>query len=528
VAASTERPSGPVGAVGTARTVARPALSVGDLVAERYRLVREVEVPDTGEAPAALWQATDEVLARIVALRLLPAGGRAGKSAAQPFLDAAGKAGQLSHPGLARVYDAGLTPLPSARSGRPTDVAYVVSEWVEGQALTEVLLADGPLAPHRATALALRAAEAVAALHASGLAHGRLHPGNVLLTTDDRLRLTDAAVASALHRTGPDALTPDAAAQDCCDLGALLYGMLTARWPAASTAQPARGVPTAPRASSAAVVYSPRQIRAGIPRALDALVVRILEPGRAGRQPIDDAPALVQALADVELGPVETPTPPPPPRVARRDRETTRWRRSLPALAAVAFLGIVGLSLYQVGQRVGQLPRRAGAIDELVGPSAGPSVGAGALIDLAKAPVVVRAFDPRDGAEQSSTVPNAFDGDPSTAWTTDGYKSARFGGLKDGVGLLVDLGAPTVVASVKAGLTIDGAGIELRSANAAGKSADDFTLVARLAGAKQVATLSSSTGTPARFWLVWITMLPKGQDGRFREGIAELVFTRGR
>ncbi|MEO6205498.1 MAG: hypothetical protein ABIO67_08970, partial [Mycobacteriales bacterium] len=127
-------------AASTERPIARPALAAEDLVADRYRLIQPVEMPDTDEAPAAFWQATDEVLARVVAVRLLPAGGKAGKSAAQPFLDAAGLAGRLSHPGLARVYDAALTPMPSERSGRPTDVAYVVSEWVEGRSLTDVLL----------------------------------------------------------------------------------------------------------------------------------------------------------------------------------------------------------------------------------------------------------------------------------------------------------------------------------------------------------------------------------------------------
>ncbi len=525
MAASTERPTGAT----TPRAAARAALAVDDLIAERYRLIRPVEVPDTDETIAAFWQAADEVLARVVAVRLVPAGGRAGKAATQPFLDAAGQAGRLSHPGLARVYDAALTALPSERSGRPTDIAYVVSEWVDGRSLTDVLLAEGPLAPHRATALALQAAEALAALHGSGLAHGRLHPGNLLLTAEDRVRLTDAAVAAALHRTGQAELTAASAAQDCRDLGALLYALLTARWPAASTEQPARGVPSAPRASSAALVYAPRQVRAGIPRALDALVVRILEPRRApALPPLETAAALVQALAGVELGPVESPLPPPPPRVPWREREPSRLRRVLPALVGLAFVGVVGVTFFHVGQQVGQLPRRAGAIDELAVPSVGPSTGVGAPINLGKAPVVVRDFDPGDGAEQSGMVPNAFDGDPSTAWTTEGYKSARFGGLKPGVGLLVDLGTPTVVASVKAGLTIDGADVELRSANAASTSADDFTLVARLTGAKQVATLIPSTATPARFWLVWFTKLPKAKDDRFREGVAELVFTRGR
>ncbi len=259
---------------------------------------------------------------------------------------------------------------------------------------------------------------------------------------------------------------------------------------------------------------------------MDSLVLRVLEPRRApGQPPLNSPAALERALADVDLGPIESPPVPPTP---WRDREPTRFRRALPTLAALAFLVLVGVSLHQVGMQVGQLPRRAGAIDELAEPSPGPTAGVGAAIDLARAPVVVRDFDPGDGAEQRGAVPNAYDGDPSTAWTTDGYKTARFGGLKEGVGLLVDLGTPTVVGAVKVGVAIAGADVQLRSSNTASLSADDYGLVATSSGAKQVATLVPSTATPARYWLVWFTKLPKGDDGRYREGIAELVFTRGR
>jgi hypothetical protein len=123
-------------------------------------------------------------------------------------------------------------------------------------------------------------------------------------------------------------------------------------------------------------------------------------------------------------------------------------------------------------------------------------------------------------------VPNAFDSDPTTAWLTDGYGSAAFGGLKSGVGLLVDLGAPTRVASVQVGLLAPGAGLELRAADQPGRSAADYATVDRVADAKQVTTLTPAGGRVARYWLVWLTSLPKGDRGRYRDGIAELVFNR--
>ncbi|MCA1712484.1 MAG: protein kinase [Actinobacteria bacterium] len=199
----------------TPRMPARPALDPGDLLASRYRLTQVISDED---GPALLWRATDEVLARPVAVKVLPANGRAGQAAAAPFLEAAGQASGLAHPGLARVYDAAREERPALRSSRLVDVAYVISEWIDGRSASEVLRTDGPLEPAQAVRMVQQAAEALAAAHARGLGHGRIHPGNLLIAADGRVRLTDAAVAAAAHRgplppPGPDGLpTPGRAA----------------------------------------------------------------------------------------------------------------------------------------------------------------------------------------------------------------------------------------------------------------------------------------------------------------------------
>jgi hypothetical protein len=513
-------PSGP-------RAASRPALEPGDVLAGRYRLLRPVSDAVT---PTQLWQATDDVLARFVAVKILPATGRPGRALATPFLEAAGRAGSLSHPGLARVYDAALEERPAERAGRMLDLAFVVSEWVEGRTLGELLLAEGPLSPVDAVRLSQDVAEALGAAHGVGVGHGRVHPGNVLVTAGGRLRVTDAAVAAAAHghplpRLGVgEPLGGPEIARDTRDLAAVLYAMLTARWPADSTPQPAVGLPAAPKPSGGAGIYAPRQVRAGVPRALDAVVVRALEPARRpGLNPITTPRAMAQALdeAGPELRAAQAPVH------AKARRRPSQLLRLLPRLAVVAALVGIGLACYQIGKHVGELPRKPGALDALAEPS--PSAAAGpatSRIDLTKPPVVVRDYDPygRDGAEQPGSVPNATDGDPTTAWTTDGYGSASFGGLKPGVGLLVDLGRPTRVANVQVGLVTAGAGLELRSTNQLGDNADAFTTVAKQSSAKQVATLTPSTTAPARYWLVWFTALPKASGGRFRDGIAELVF----
>jgi hypothetical protein len=269
-------------------------------------------------------------------------------------------------------------------------------------------------------------------------------------------------------------------------------------------------------------------VRAGVPRTLDAVVVRALDPTREpGRNPITTPRLLAQALDQAgDLRPAPKPSAAP----TRRWRPPARLLRWLPRLIALGLILAVGVTAYGIGRKVGELPRKDGALDALTQPSPTPGVAGRATtrIDLSAKPVVVRDFDPEgsDGAEQPGTVPNAFDSDPTTAWLTDGYGSAAFGGLKSGVGLLVDLGKPTRIASVQVGLLAAGAAVELRSSDQPGRSAADFTTVDRATDAKQVTTLTPAGGRPARYWLVWLTSLPKGDRGRYRDGIAELVFNR--
>jgi hypothetical protein len=512
------------------RRAIRPLLNAGDLLAERYRLEHPVEPAprqnEDEESPAIVWRASDEVLARPVAVKVLRAAGRRGAAAARPFLEAAAAAGSVSSPLLGRVYDAALQEWPAERAGRPAgevDVAYVISEWVDGRALPEVLAADGPFEPEHACALVVEAAEALQIAHARGVWHARVHPGNVLVTPGGRLKLTDTATSAALpDRAVPAARAGDpvGAAADVRDLTAVLYAMLTARWPASATPQPSCGIPAAPATRDGRMrgrLTSPRQVRAGVPRALDELVVRVLQP-TAGRP----GPTSAAALADALVGAVKADAPRPV--VEREPRIPRRVRRFLPVLASLVFLALVGLGAFAIGRDLGEIPPVNDPITEAqVSPA--PGAGGGTRIDLASARV--NDFDPLGGGtERPGSVPNAFDDDGSTVWETETYESAVFGGLKPGVGLLVDLGASTPVSRVDLITTGGGATYELRAADALGARAEDYPVVASGRADRDTLSLSAKPGTKGRWYLVWITGLRKTDTG-FGAGIAEMRFLRG-
>ncbi len=457
-----------------------------------------------------LWRASDEVLARPVAVTVLPARSRTGQ--ARPFLDAAARTGPVLAPGLARTYDAALEERTGrGRGGEPRVVAaYVISEWVDGRSLAEVLLADGPLPPAEAVDLVEQAAEALTAVHDGGLTHGRVTPGNLLLTPDGRLRITGTALAAVAHGEEP-AEGEQGVREDTLGLAQVLYALLTARWP--GHAERSGELPPAP--GPAGRPLSPRQVRAGVPRALDAVVAGALL----------GSVTTPRALADAAAGAV-VPDRPEARAVRTRRRLPRRVRTALPWVASVAVITAIGVGGYQLGLDVGDLEPPDDGLVAVVSTTASPSPGAApAALDLST--VTVQDYDPQgdDRTEQRGEVANAYDGDRSTAWTTDRYRTERFGGLKDGVGLLVDLRTPTVLDRVEVNTTLAGATLQLRGGDQVGDAVSTLPVLAEQAQAGRGTRLVPRAGAKARYWLLWITGLPADGSG-FRVGVSELRLFR--
>ena len=501
--AGTTRPR-PV--AGTERLLLQP----GDVLARRYRLLEAL--PTARGARATTWRAADEVLARPVAVRALPAR----DPDATRFLEAAAVAGAVGARPLARVYDAAAEP----RTRRP-GVAYVIREWVEGEPLAD-LLASGPVAPARALQLAVTGAQALVELHAAGAVHGRIHPGNVVVEPAGRLRLTDAVTAAVLAG-GPDGADRDRRG-DVRDLVAVLYALATARWPDTGTGQPSRGIPPAPRTDSG--FRSPRQVRAGVPSALDAVVDRGLHPGRRRDLPaLDSAPALLAALekAAGEVGREEREAGPPE---VRRDGPGP-LRSLLPYALAAALVAGTAVVGYSLGLSVGEVPPIEDGVSADSGTEAPAAPGSVPAVPLDLARYDVRDYDPygRPREENSDEVVNAYDGEPSTAWATDLYRTARFGGLKPGVGLLVDLRRQVELARVDVDVTAPGTRLELRTGNALGEDEQLLGVVTTSDTRSGRVRLDVPQGTRARYWLLWITELP-ADAGQYRAGVDELRLLR--
>ncbi|MDL4816706.1 AMP-binding protein [Actinomadura opuntiae] len=246
----------------------------GTRLAGRYRL--EERISDSGGS--SLWKAIDEILARAVAVRTFdPEFPRVGEA-----VTSARAASRLTDPRVTQVFDAD-------DSG---ESAYVVSEWVTGETL-EQMLAKAPLEPGRAATLLYEAAEAIAAAHAAGLAHLCLSPRDLVWTTGGTVKLLGVATDAVLC----DRYCDDPAAEDVRGLGRMLYAALTAHWPGDEDASE---LPAAPAADG--VPEAPRQVQAGISHAVDAIVCRCLGIGAA--EPLAEPADLAKALRGVPRTPL--------------------------------------------------------------------------------------------------------------------------------------------------------------------------------------------------------------------------------
>jgi len=260
-----------------------------------------------------------------------------------------------------------------------------------------------------------------------------------------------------------------------------------------------------------------------VPRTLDTVVVRALDPGRAGDPPALTSPNHLSAAltAGVRLDATRAGA------VVHRQPRVPAWvRRLLPALVLAGLLTLLGVVAYGAGLSLGTVEDEQGRSGGVAAPSPG-AAAAGRPVPLTGA--VVTDFDPPPGdrRERPGEVPNAYDDDPSTAWRTERYATASFGGLKPGVGLLVDLGAPTAVGRVELAVETDGTVVELRigDSNAPGApaapGAAGYRLVASGRSDGGALPLVVPAGTRARYYLLWITGLPQ-VEGRFLAGVREL------
>jgi serine/threonine-protein kinase len=255
---------------------------------------------------SVVWRATDEVLDRTVAVKVLNSA--QARDARAIVLAEAQAAARVAHPNVASVFDYGESVSPDG-----TTVPYVVMELVAGTSLAQRLDA-GPLEPRSAMWVATEIAAGLAAAHEVGLVHRDVKPGNVILSPAGTKMVDFGIAAVAGEPDGPDGrvmgtrlyLPPErlsrgvaVPASDMYAWGVLLHAMLTGRppWPDDATpaqrAEHVRGVPPLP----------------GVPAEVDGVFRRCLEPDPSARPTAREAALVVGAAAGIPFALPDVPGP---------------------------------------------------------------------------------------------------------------------------------------------------------------------------------------------------------------------------
>lgn len=147
----------------------------------RYELQSRIAIGGMGE----VWEATDHVIGRTVAIKILKDEYMGDPGFLERFRAEARHAALVNHEGIASVFD----------YGEENGSAYLVMELVPGEALSTIIEREGSLSADKTLDIVAQTASALQAAHAAGLVHRDIKPGNLLITPDGRVKITDFGIA---------------------------------------------------------------------------------------------------------------------------------------------------------------------------------------------------------------------------------------------------------------------------------------------------------------------------------------------
>jgi serine/threonine-protein kinase len=456
---------------------------VGEVLADRYELE---ELVGTG-GMSSVFRAHDRLLDRKVALKILHQQYSSDDDYVERFKHEARSVAALSHPNVVTVID----------RGEHGDRQFIVFEYVEGENLKRLIERRGPAPVPNALELGIQIARGLAFAHQQGLIHRDVKPQNVLLNGDGRAKVTDFGIARSLNvqhgmtQTGTvlgtsDYIAPEQAQgqrvdehSDVYSLGVVMYELLTSEVPFPGenfVAVAMRHINEEPP--------SVRDKRSDVPPRVDGAVRRAMAKRPEDRFPTMDAFCAELEACLAELQAAGTQLARPAMRRQHRPR-LSPW----PIVAAVIVLGVaaaVGAFLVLRDDGSGTPTAR------------GSNGGAVHLRGIG-------AYDPYGtGGEHDSDAGRATDGNPSTYWPTESYRTAPSLGKK-GVGLVLDAGKAVQLHQLDFTTSTPGLTAEILAGNSPDGPFDAVVGPSQqVNGGRAEYTIG---GGEHRYYVIWITRL---------------------
>lgn len=248
---------------------------IGQVVNYRYEILEKC-----GDGSFfAVYKARDKVLNRLVAVKILLPQYAANKEFAERVIAEAQSAVNLSHANIAKVFEA------DCQDG----TYFIALEYVRGINLKDKMRRLAPFAPAQAVDLAIAVAEALDYAHKQAITHGDVRPQSVMVASDSQVKMTDFGMAAAVsmfptiqtntvlrsvHYMSPEVAEGKSPrpVSDVYSLGIVLYEMLTGTTPFDGDTAIAVALKHAKEPPP-----SPRSLNAGVPKTLEAIVLKTLQ-----------------------------------------------------------------------------------------------------------------------------------------------------------------------------------------------------------------------------------------------------------
>jgi hypothetical protein len=517
-------------------------MMLGAMLGGRYRL--DAQIGRGGMSTVYL--AFDTVLERPVAIKLMHREIASDSAQLERFRREARSVARLSHPHIVTVIDAGEEPSPESALGEVgggVGTPYIVLEYVEGETLKALIRREGPLEISRSIAYAIELARALGAAHEHLIVHRDVKPQNVLIGVEGSAKITDFGIARSLSEEGltmdgrvlgtTDYVSPEQAIgqsvtgqSDLYSLGIVLYEMLTGEVPFSGETPVAVAMKHV-REDVPDVQLARGEVSAATASVVDRATAKDLEqryPNAASMlADLEEVLAIEASRTGQATGEVTTVLR-TLPRTARR-RLPWRMRHPVRFLVSLALLAaIVALALILAANRTHR------GVEPNV--SARPGLTAVPLAQTA-----AHDYNPfGTGPENPEDEQNAIDGDPNTSWSTEDYYDGtlkKAGGT--GVGLYVDAAPNVAGKQIEIQTPTPGFAAQIYVANQIEESlpyGNSTPLTARgwQGPVGEDPDVRNGTHIPIalggaryRYYLVWITKLPPGQESA---SLAEVTLFR--